>query len=53
MEEANKFNEWMKKIHNLHFADTKRMVLAYEKFTKNKEEKNEDNKRQLRLEVSN
>lgn len=52
MEEANKFNEWMKKIHNLYFADTKRMVLAYEKFTENKEESNEDNKRQLRLEVS-
>jgi hypothetical protein len=39
MEEANKFNEWMiKTIHSLHFADSSKMILAYEKFTEKTEE---------------
>ena len=44
MEEAIRFNEWMKKIHSIHFADTKRMTIAYEKFTEKVEQKIETKK---------
>ena len=37
MEKAEKFNEWMKKIHNIHYADHRKMESAFNKIIQSQE----------------